>query len=333
MAFLETLVAAVELLIFPGLFFIFWFALFYQWIDRKLYAKFQNRYGPLYTGPKGLLQPLADFLKLMSKEDIIPGEADRPLFTLAPVMLLILPFTAMFLIPTVPLMGNVAFAAFEGDIVVIIFVLTMISLMKFLASWSSTNSFSSIGGVRLILQLIGYEIPLAVVLLSAAMVTGSLSISTIAQRVAANPLITVFLLPGFATAIVCFQAELEKIPFDIPEAEQEIVAGWLTEFSGRRLAFLSLSSDVDLVLASTLMAAVFLGGPYGPVIPVIPVQISYFIWFFIKALVVLLIISIIRSIFARVRIDQMVNFAWKYLMVLSILQVLLIQVVMTAGLV
>jgi NADH-quinone oxidoreductase subunit H len=333
MAFLEALTAAIELLVFPGLLFIFWFALFYEWVDRKLHAKFQNRYGPLYTGPKGIFQPLADFLKLMSKEDIIPAEVDRTLFTLAPILLLVLPLTAMFLVPTVPILGNGAFAAFEGDIVVIIFILTMISLVKFLAAWGSTNVFGTVGGVRLILQLVGYEIPLAVVLLSAGMITGSLSISNIAQRVAANPLMTIFLIPGLVTAIVCFQAELEKIPFDIPEAEQEIVAGWQTEFSGRRLAFLRLSSDIDLVLASTLVAAVFLGGPYGPVIPVIPVQVSYFIWFFIKAFIILLVISLVRSIFARVRIDQMVKFAWKYLMLISILQVLLIQVMMMAGLV
>jgi NADH-quinone oxidoreductase subunit H len=324
-------VAGVELLIFPGLFFIFWLALFYQWVDRKFHAKLQTRYGPLHIGAKGLSQPLADFVKLLCKEDIVPKAADRFLFTLAPIMLLVLPFTAMFLVPTVPIHSNVAFAAFEGDIVVMIFILTMIAALKFLAAWGSTNRFSTVGGVRLILQLIGYEIPLAVVLLSAGMITGSLSISTIAQRMDAEPLKAIFLVPGLSIAIICFLAELEKVPFDIPDAEQEIVAGWQTEFSGRRLAFLRLSSDIELVLASTLIAAVFLGGPYGPTLSYIPIEFSYFIWFFIKAFVVLLVISYMRTIFARFRIDQMIQFAWRYLMVTSILQVMLIQGVLAAG--
>jgi NADH-quinone oxidoreductase subunit H len=324
-------VAGVELLIFPGLFFIFWLALFYEWVDRKFHAKLQTRYGPLHIGAKGLYQPFADFVKLLGKEDIVPQAADRVLFTLAPIMLLVLPFTAMFLVPTVPIHRSVAFAAFEGDIVVMVFILTLIAAMKFLAAWGSANRFSTVGGVRLILQLIGYEIPLAVVLLSTGMITGSLSISTIAQTMDAAPLKAIFLLPGLSIAVICFLAELEKIPFDIPDAEQEIVAGWQTEFGGRRLAFLRLSSDIELVLASTLIAAVFLGGPYGPVVPYIPIEVSYFIWFFIKAFVVLIVISFMRTIFARFKIDQMVHFAWRYLMVICILQVMLIQGVLATG--
>jgi NADH-quinone oxidoreductase subunit H len=229
----EAAVGAVELLIFPGLIFIFWLALFYEWIDRKFYAKLQYRYGPLHTGPKGFLQPFADFVKLLAKEDIVPAAADRFLFTLSPIIVFALALFALFYVPIVPLVRDVAFGSFEGDILLVIFVLTMIALIKFLGGWGSVNRFSTVGSVRLAFQLLGYEIPLAIALLTAAMATGTLNISLIAQRVSSNAIIATALLPALAISVICFQAELERIPFDIPEAEQEIVAGWLTEFSGR----------------------------------------------------------------------------------------------------
>lgn len=329
----EGVVGTIELLVFPGLLFIFWLALFYEWIDRKFYAKLQNRYGPLHVGAKGLYQPFADFVKLMTKEDIVPLAADRFLFTLTPVLLLTLSFTALFFIPTVPMLRNVALGAFEGDLILVMFLLTMIAVIKFLGAWGSTNIFGAVGGVRLAFQLLGYEIPLAIVLLCAGLAAGSLSISNIAQYIATHPLTAIALLPAAAIAIICFQAELERIPFDIPEAEQEIVAGWLTEFSGRRLALLRLSTDVELVVASALVAALFFGGPYGPVIPYIPVQVSYFLWFLFKATIILLVLSNIRTLYARLRIEQMVHFGWKWLAVVSILEVLLIQALLVGGII
>ncbi|RLI31875.1 NADH-quinone oxidoreductase subunit H [Candidatus Bathyarchaeota archaeon] len=327
----ESLIGLIELLIFPGVFFIFWLALTYEWIDRKFYAKLQNRYGPLHVGAKGFWQPLADFIKLMVKEDIIPAASDRLLFTLTPIFLLTLSLTAFFFVPIVPLLRDVALASFEGDLILVIFLLTMIAVVKFLGAWGSTNIFGAVGGVRLAFQLLGYEIPLAICLVSPAIVAGSLSISIIAQYVGSNIIVAIALLPALAVSIVCFQAELERIPFDIPEAEQEIVAGWLTEFSGRRLALIRLSIDVELALASALLAALFLGGPYGPIIPFLPVQVSYFIWFIIKATIILLIFSNIRTLFARLRIDQMVHFSWKNLTIISLLEIVLIQALLAGG--
>ncbi|MEM2914709.1 MAG: complex I subunit 1 family protein [Candidatus Bathyarchaeia archaeon] len=322
----EEIITVIELLVFPGFLFIFCLGLFYQWIDRKFYAKLQNRYGPLHTGSKGIYQPLADFVKLLTKEDIVPAAADKVLFTLTPIMLLAIPFTAIF---CVPIIGR-AFSAFEGDIIFVIFVLGIIAMLKFLAGWGSTNRFSTIGSVRAAFQLFSYEVPLTIVLFSTAMLARSLSISSIAQYVASNPLAVIVLLPGFAVALVCFVAELERVPFDIPEAEQEIVAGWLTEFTGRRLALLRLSVDVETVLAVALMAAIFLGGPYGLTLPYIP-QLYYFIWFFIKATVILLVLANIRAAFARLRIDQMVHTGWKYLMVIAVLEIILVQAVLAGG--
>jgi len=329
----EGLAATIELLIFPGIIFILWLSLLYEWLDRKFYAKLQNRYGPLHTGAKGCCQPFADFVKLLSKEDITPMAVDRVLFTLTPILLLGLSLTALFYVPMVPILRNEAFAAFDGDLIYVIFLLTMIVVVKFLGAWASTNRFSAIGGMRLLFQLIGYEIPLAVALLTPALATGSLNISKIAQTVGSNIVLAIALLPVLAIAIICFQAELERVPFDIPEAEQEIVAGWLTEFSGRKLALIRLSFDVELVLASTLVAALFLGGPYSPAIPYIPVQVSYFLWFLFKATIVLLVLSNIRTLYARLRIDQMVHFAWKNLTIIGLLEIILVEALLAGGII
>ena len=327
----ETVAGAIELLVFPGFLFIFWLSLFYEWVDRKFYAKLQYRYGPLHTGPKGFLQPFADFVKLMAKEDIVPAAADRFLFTLTPIMVLALSLYALFYVPMVPIVRNVALGAFEGDIILVLFILTMIGFLKFLAGWGSTNRFSAVGSVRVAFQLLGYEIPLAIALLTAAMAAGTFNISLIAQKIVSEPIIGAALLPALAIAVVCFQAELERIPFDIPEAEQEIVAGWLTEFSGRRLALFRFATDVELVLAAALMAAVFLGGPYGPAIPLIPVQVSYFLWFLFKATILVLVLSNIRALFARLRIDQMVHLSWRYLIVIAIIEAVFIQFLLVMG--
>lgn len=135
------------------------------------------------------------------------------------------------------------------------------------------------------------------------------------------------MLPGLAVSLICSLAELEKVPFDIPEAEQEIVAGWQTEFSGKKLALIRLSGDLELLLASALISVIFLGGPNGPVpfaTPPIP-EIFYIIWFLIKATIVVVILSNLRTIFARLRIDQMMSLAWRYLLPISIIQILIVQ--------
>ncbi len=321
----------IELVIFPGFLFLSWLALYFEWVDRKFYAKLQYRYGPLHTGPKGFLQPFADFVKLLAKEDIVPAAVDRFLFTLTPIMMLALSFYALFYIPIVPIVRDVAFGAFEGDLILVIFVLTIIGFLKFLAGWGSTNRFSAVGAVRTAFQLLGYEIPLAVALLTAAMGAGTLNISLIAQKISTDAILASALLPALAISVICFQAELERIPFDIPEAEQEIVAGWLTEFSGRRLALFRFATDVELTLAAALMAALFLGGPYGPAIPVIPVQVSYFLWFMFKTTVLVLVLANIRTLFARLRIDQMVHFSWRYLIVAAVAEAVFIQALLAMG--
>ena len=311
------LVTLFQILIFPGAAFLILLAFLFEWIDRKVVARIQSRYGPLYTGLSGILQPIADFMKLLSKEDITPNSADKPIFTLTPIIHFSLALTALFLIPMI---NEAAIVSFEGDLIFLMFILALIILTVFLAGYGSASSFSIIGGVRSALQMIGYEIPMALSLIGPALSAGTLSISGIVQWQSSRGLWTVFLQPiGFIILIVCLLAELEFAPFDIPEAETEIVAGWRTEFSGRKLALFKLGKDLELLLASALIASLYLGGAQtAGIFP--PIVI-----FLIKTVFALLLLSISRALFARFRIDQMVSGMWKYLIPLATLQVILIS--------
>jgi NADH-quinone oxidoreductase subunit H len=305
----------LQIIIFPGILFLLVLAFFYEWIDRKLYAKVQNRYGPLHTGPAGLFQPVADFVKLLSKEDIVPMVCDKIIFSAAPIIYLTLPLTALFVIP---IAGNSAIVAFEGDLLLVLFVFTLMIITVFLAGWSSMNRYSIIGGVRAILQMMSFEIPMALALIGPAIAAQSLSISTISQWQSTSTW-TIFLQPiGFAILIICFLAELETAPFNIPEAESEVVAGWLTEYSGKKLAMFRLGRNLELILASGLIAALYLGGIQ---------QIAFvpaIVFFLIKTVAVVLLISFLRAIFARLRLDQSISGMWRYLLPLAILQIVLI---------
>ncbi len=313
----EALISVLQILVFPGALFLFALAFFYEWVDRKFFARVQNRYGPLYTGPSGILQPLADFLKLLSKEDIVPLAADKLIFALAPIIYPALPLIALFIMP---IASQTSLIAFEGDLIFVMFTFTLVIVVVFLAGYGSMSRFSMIGGVRAALQMLGYEIPMGLAMVGPAMATGSLSISTIVYWQQSSLSWMVWLQPiGFAVLVICLLAELEFVPFDIPEAETEIVAGWRTEFSGRRLALLRLGKDLELVLASALIASLYLGGAQQAwLVP--PV-----IMFLIKTVFVILLFSLLRAVFARFRIDQMVSGMWKYLVPLAILQVILIQ--------
>lgn len=289
---------------------------FYEWIDRKVYAKIQSRYGPLTAGPAGIFQPFADFLKLLSKEDIVPAICDRLLFTVSPIIYLTLPLTALFI---VPIASNTAIAAFEGDLVFVMFILALMIITVFLGGWSSRNRYSTIGGVRAMLQMMSFEIPLALALSGPAIAAKSLSISTISQWQSSTTWLILLQPIGFAVLVICLMAELETAPFNIPESESEVVAGWRTEFSGKKLALIRLGKNLELVLASALISALYLGG----------IQDLFFIpaivVFLIKTILIVLLISFLRAIFARLRLDQTIAGMWKYLLPLAILQIILVE--------
>jgi len=302
--------------LFPGFLFLFSLAFFTEWLDRKIVAKFQNRYGPLYVGPKGILQPIADFIKLLSKEDITPRMADKVPFKIMPILLLALAITPLFCIPII---GRNALISFEGDLIIIMFIMSLMTLLVFIGGWASTNRFGTVGSIRAGLQMFAYEIPMNLALIGPAVSAGSLSISKIVEWQISR-FCNILIQPlGFIVLIICLMAHLQKVPFDIPEAESEIVGGWLVEYGGKKLALIRLANDFEFVLASSLMVSLFLGSPYGSwyISPII---------FLAKFFLCVLILSNLRAAFARYRIDHLLTGSWKYLTPLALLQISLIKV-------
>jgi len=304
------------LLVYPGILFLFIYSTFCEWFDRKVYARLQNRMGPTHTGRFGLLQPIADFFKLMAKEDIVPEAADKGFFNALPAFGLAVVSTAALLLPVWNFdLARPTLTSFPGDIIVLLYLLSLPTLILFLAAWSSTNLFSTIGGARVLTMLFGYEVPLFLAVLSPALLAGSWRLAEIAAFYQARPVLLLANLLGFVVALIAVQAKLERTPFDIPHAETEIVGGTFTEYSGKKLALFRLTFDIEMVVASGLLAAVFLGGfPGGALIG--------FVHFVVKTLFVIFLLSLIRALTARIRVDQVISFAWKILAPLAVIQVL-----------
>ncbi len=258
---------------------------------------------------------MADFLKLLSKEDIVPALCDQLLFTATPIVYFTLPLMALFLVP----ISGTAIAAFEGDLVFVMFIFALMIITVFLGGWSSRNRYSTLGGVRAMLQMMSFEIPMALALSGPAIAAKSLSISSISQWQVTQTWLVLLQPIGFVVLVICLMAELETAPFNIPESESEVVAGWRTEFSGRKLALIRLGKNLELILASALIAALYLGG----------INDLYFIpaaiIFVIKTSLIVLLISFLRAIFARLRLDQSIAGMWRYLLPLAILQIVLVE--------
>lgn len=315
---MATLKTILYLLVYPGFLFIFVYSTFAEWFDRKVFARLQNRMGPTHTGRFGLLQPVADIVKLLAKEDVVPERADKGLFKALPVFGLALASTAMLLMPVWHFDPAVpSFTSFPGDIIVLLYILSLPTMVLFLAAWTSTSFFSTIGGARVLTMLFGYEVPLFLSVLSPAVLAGSWRLAEIARFFQARPLLLLVNLLGFLIAVICLQAKLERTPFDIPHAETEIVGGTLTEYSGKKLALFRLMIDVEMIAGAGLVAAVFLGGFGGG------------LWlgllqFLAKTLFVIFLLSVIRALTSRIRVDQVVSFSWKYLAPLAVLQLLVV---------
>ena len=306
-------------LIFPGFIFLLALALFFDWFERKVAARMQNRMGPTYTGPLGILQPVADYIKLLTKEDVIPRQVNKLLFTLTPVLAFSLFVFAMFYIP-IDGSNVILNSSFEGDLILVIVLITIANFALFLSGWSSTNPYSEIGATRILTQFLGYDIPVIILALCPAFLAKSLSFVAIAAKQAIP---FALLIPwSFALFIITLQAELEKDPFDIPHAETEIVGGYETEFRGRKLAFIKLSEDFQFLIGAALVTELFLGGPFGPVL-FGPKEMWGAIWFVAKTLGVIFILEYIGNVSARLRIDQVVHSNWKILIPLAILSLAL----------
>jgi NADH-quinone oxidoreductase subunit H len=319
---MDVIKVALFVLVFPGFLFQFLMAATLEWMDRKLYARMQNRVGPLYTGQSGFLQPVADLVKLFAKEDLTPAAADKFMFNLMPLVALAAVCTSGLL---VPLWVIKPFTSFSGDIIVDAYLLAIPSFALFLAGWFSSSPFSLIGASRVLTQLFAYEVPFFLALLTPAVIAGSWQITKIMEFHWWEGGVLLVLLRAigqtiaFGVAVTCLQAKLERVPFDAPEAETEVVAGPLTEYSGKKYGIFRLQKNILMYTGAALVAAVFLPSfPMGAILGGI--------WLIVKTLFVVAILSVIRASFGRIRIDQIVVFSWKYLAPLSLLQFLVVLV-------
>ncbi|HOJ81128.1 MAG TPA: NADH-quinone oxidoreductase subunit H, partial [Clostridiales bacterium] len=288
------LLSLFKILVFPGLIFLAVYALLCEYIDRKVYARLQNRMGPPWY------QPLADFLKLLGKETIIPADANRSMFQILPVISLSAVAAAFIY---VPVLGASAVYSFEGDLIVVLYLLTIPTMCEFLGGWYSRSVYSTIGSVRTLTQMFAYEVPLFMALLAPALIAKTWSVTGMTSFYSEHPLYVLFNIPAFLTALIAVQGKLERAPFDSPEAETEIVSGALVEYSGKLLALFRMSMDCELVVMASLISAIFLPFMTG-------IVILDFILYFAKTLAVLLVLTLMRAAMARLRVDQMVNFCW-----------------------
>ncbi len=309
------LIFIARVLVFPGFLFLLVLVLFFDWFERKVAARFQNRMGPTYTGPLGILQPIADYIKLFTKEDVNPKQRNKLLFVVAPLLAFSMFVFTLFYIP---LDGSnvILNSSFEGDLILVLLLVTLANFGLFLSGWSSLNPYSGIGATRILTQFLGYDIPLIILAIGPAFLAKSLSLVTITAK---QPIPFALLIPwSLVPFIIVLQAELEKDPFDIPHAETEIVGGYETEYSGRKLAFIKLSEDFQFLIGATLVTMLFLGGSHGPILFGFP-EIWHIFWFMIKTLGVVFVLEYIGNVSARLRIDQVVHGNWKLLIPLSIL--------------
>jgi NADH-quinone oxidoreductase subunit H len=287
-------------------------------LERKILARIQNRYGPNRVGPFGLLQPLADGIKLLIKEDIVPIRADKIVHFLAPILMAA---TAILALGVIPYGRNMTPFSIDGGILFFFAVGSTTELAVFMAGWGSNNKFSMLGAMRAIAQMVSYELPLIITVLPVIMIVGSLSADAIVAAQAGYvvagivPRWFVFTPWGGAAFILFFVSglvESNRTPFDVPEGESEIVAGHMTEYSGFKYATFFLAEYFGMFAISGLAVTLFLGGWHAPIgaLEFIP---SY-VWFFAKLAVLLFVFIWIRGTLPRMRVDHVMGFAWKFML-------------------
>lgn len=290
----------VSLLIFPGGLFLLLAGMVYEWIDRKLVARLQNRVGPRW------FQPLADTVKLLAKEEVVPDGVDARLFFALPVIALAGAMTAALYVPVA---GIHASYGFSGDLIVTVYMLSLLTLGTGLAGANTLDRFSLIGATRTLTQLFSYEAPFLLALLGPAIVADSWRIGEIVEYAEGHWLLLTQPV-GFLVALIGLMGKLELPPFDAPEAETEIVAGALTEYSGRGLALFHLGKGVELVIGLTLVSSFYLGGVANPLM------------FVLKTLALLSVLAGMQALMTRLRIDQTVGLWWRYGALLVLVQFL-----------
>jgi len=313
----------ITIIIFPGFIHLTVIVIFLTWYERKLLARIQLRIGPLYAGGPGvLLQPLADGVKLIFKEVMIPYKASKPLFLGIPLVLVLLsavPFAV------VPFGQHWVIANLDVGLVFVFAMTSLFPSMILIFAWASNSKYPFLGGVRSLFQQVVYEIPMWMSTLSVVLLAGSLNLVEIVN---AQEKIW-FIVPAFFSFVVFFitiMAELERLPFDLPEAEPELVAGWYTESSGAIFMLIFMGLYMKLYLMSSLVTVLFLGGWWGPAFLPQPV------WFILKTLVVATFIIIPRGVYPRIRVDMLIKVGWTRLLIIALGNILLTLILINSGL-
>lgn len=339
---------------FPGFGFAALIAAGTIFIERKMLAKLQLRVGPFYCGKmEGILQLMGDGLKLISKEIIIPAKADKPLFWAAPVLFV---GTAAAFVALIPVAPGWVVADVDVGLIAVFAVIGFFPIITILSAWSANSKFPFIGGIRALYQMVSFEIPLILSLLGVVILTGTLNLSEIVASQSSFPWI-IFLPVGAVVFFITMLAELERIPFDLPEAESEIVAGWLTEFSGMMYGLVQLGTYLKLYAFAALFVVIFLGGWNGPMIwppfpeeivtegielgpvtakiPGLPVfsqeMLNGVAWFVLKTVGVIFFILLPRGVFPRIRVDLLLSLGWTKLIGLAFVNMFIALGLIYAG--
>lgn len=287
------------------------------WIERRLLGVFQNRYGPNRVGPLGIFIVIADMIKIFFKEDWIPPFADKKVFVIAPTIIMFVVLMSWAVVPVAP--GIVVFDFNIG----ILFFLAMSSIGVYstvLAGWASNNKYSMLGGMRMSAQMFSYEVFMGLSLMGVVIMAGSFNLTDIvnAQK---NMWFVVPQFIGFIIFFIAGLAESHRLPFDMPEAESELIAGFHSEYSGMKFGMFFVGEYVGVTLISAFIVTLFFGGWHGPVLPP-------FVWFFLKMLFFICLFVLLRAALPRPRYDQLLSYGWKVLLPLSLL-----NLVVTGGIV
>ena len=289
-------------------------------LERKGLGRIQNRYGPNRVGPFGFFQPVADGLKALTKEDVVPRAADQVVHFLAPLVLVVPVFLSLAVLP----MGrNMTAVELDAGLLFFFAVGAATELSVFMAGWSSRNKYSLLGAMRAIAQMISYEVPLILSTVSVIMIAGSLSPLVIVEAQSGYSgvlprwfVLTPWGVAGFILFMIAVTAESNRSPFDLPEGESELIAGYYTEYSGFKFALFFLGEYIGMFAASGLAITLFLGGWHAP-FPFLEWIPSY-VWFFGKLLALIAVFIWVRGTLPRLRMDQLMNFAWKFMLPMAL---------------
>lgn len=283
-------------------------------LERKLVGRIQNRYGPNRVGFWGLLQPLADGVKMLTKEDIVPTNADKFAHFLAPIVIVI---PALLIFSVIPFGRGMVAVNLSIGILFFLALSSTTTIWIFVAAWGSRNKFSLLGGMRSVAQMISYEIPMVLSIVPVLLVVGSFSTVAIVEAQSGWNwfVFTPWGVVGFLIFFLTGVAEVNRTPFDLPEGESEIVAGFHTEYSGMKFALFYMAEFMNTFSISAIVATMYLGGWQGPWLP-------SWVWFFIKTYALIFVMMWFRGTFPRLRVDQLMGFAWKFLLPLALVNLL-----------